>query len=188
MEKDVLKPFGYEHVESMTKSARQSALKKAIKAVKPLSIYRRIIAIATLNKNKDAKLYNILREDADWIKSQPEYLAKKASKKSSKKSSKTGKMKRTLNPKMKAIQVMNEKILKEVGAERTYWFGLITYVNMLRKEAKKSVKDETDTESVNKKIMELFEKDLQSKGKGKIASMIKTFAEEAKAKKMKGKK
>ena len=57
MEKDVLKPFGYTKVESMSKTARREALKKAIKAVKPLSIYRRIIAIATLNKNKDEKLY-----------------------------------------------------------------------------------------------------------------------------------
>jgi len=88
MEKDVLKPFGYNSIESMSKSARQTALKKAIQTIKPLSIYRRIIAIATLNKNKDAKLYKILREDADWIKTQSEYLAKKASKKTSKKSSK----------------------------------------------------------------------------------------------------
>lgn len=90
MEKDVLKPFGYMGVESMSKSARQTALKKAIQSVKPLSVYRRIIAIATLNKNKNKndKLYKILREDAAWIKTQPEYLAKKASKKTSKKSSK----------------------------------------------------------------------------------------------------
>jgi len=88
MEKDVLKPFGYHNVELLSKSARKEALKKAIKAIKPLSIYRRIIAISTLNKNKDEKLYKILREDADWIKSQPEYIEKKASKKTSKKTSK----------------------------------------------------------------------------------------------------
>ena len=88
MEKDVLKPYGYENIEVMTKSARHISLKKAIKAGNPLSIYRRIIAIATLNKNKNEKLYKILREDADWIKTQPEYLVKKASKKSFKKTSK----------------------------------------------------------------------------------------------------
>lgn len=85
MEKDVLKPFGYKDVNSMSKSSRQKALKKAIQVIKPLSIYRRIIAIATLNKNKDAKLYKILREDASWIKIQPEYIKHKSSKKSSKK-------------------------------------------------------------------------------------------------------
>jgi hypothetical protein len=88
MEKDVLKPFGYEKVDLMTKLERQKALKKAIKVIKPLSIYRRIIAIATLNKNKDAKLYKILREDANWIKTQPEYIKQKSYKKSSKVTSK----------------------------------------------------------------------------------------------------
>lgn len=85
MEKDVLKPFGYKDIDTMSKSSRQKALKKAIQAIKPLSIYRRIIAIATLNKNKDAKLYKILKEDAEWIKTQPEYIKQKASKTSSKK-------------------------------------------------------------------------------------------------------
>jgi regulatory protein SIR4/RNA polymerase II-associated factor 1 len=84
IEKDVLKKFGYKNIESMTKTDRQKALKKAINSIKPLSIYRRIIAIATLNKNKDAKLYKILREDAKWIKTQPEYIKQKSSKKSSK--------------------------------------------------------------------------------------------------------
>lgn len=117
MEKDVLKPFGYEKVESMTKSARQSALKKAIQAVKPLSVYRRIIAIATLNKNKDAKLYKILREDADWIKTQPEYLVKKASKKSSKKlSKKTSKVsskKSTKKSSKKSSKKTSKKVSKK---------------------------------------------------------------------------
>ena len=81
MEKDVLKPFGYKNIDMLDKSSRHIALKKAIRAIKPLSVYRRIIAIATLNKNKDVKLYNILREDAEWIKTQPEYIDKKSSKK-----------------------------------------------------------------------------------------------------------
>lgn len=88
MEKDVLKSFGYTKVENITKSSRQKALKKAIQTIKPLSIYRRIIAIATLNKNKNDKLYKILREDAKWIKTQPEYIKQKTSKKTSKNLSK----------------------------------------------------------------------------------------------------
>ena len=84
MEKDVLKPFGYSNIESLSVEQRQKALKKAIRAVKPLSIYRRIIAIATLNKNKDLKLYKILRQDADWIKTQVEYIKQKGFKASSK--------------------------------------------------------------------------------------------------------
>ncbi len=90
--------------------------------------------------------------------------------------------KRTLNPALKATQVVNEKILKETGSERKNWFGLITYVNTLRKDAKKQVKDEKDFESVNKKIMELFSAELDVKGKEKIAKIIEDFHTEAMAK------
>jgi hypothetical protein len=96
--------------------------------------------------------------------------------------SKKGSMKRELNPALKATQVINEKILKETGAERGHWFGLIAYVNSLRKEAKKQVKDEKDFKAVNDKIMELFKVDLDKKGKGKIAGMIKDMYTEAMAK------
>ena len=80
-----------------------------------------------------------------------------------------------LNPALKATQIINERILKDVGGERKYWFGLITYVNTLRKEAKNQVKDEKDFQSVNDKIMELFKVDLDKKGKSKIAKMIEDF-------------
>ena len=127
--------------------------------------------------------------------------SKKASKKSSKKASKNGSKKsskksksmrggneeqeggaKTLNPALKATQVINEKILKEVGGERKHWFGLITYVNTLRKDAKKQVKNEKDFESVNKKIVELFEVDLDKKGKSKIAKIIEDYYNDAMAK------
>ena len=41
------------------------------------------------NKNKDVKLFGILRDDAEWIKSQTEYVAERIS--SSKRSSKNSK-------------------------------------------------------------------------------------------------
>ena len=88
IEKDVLKKYGYDNIMSLSKTQRHSALKKAIKANKPLSIYRRVVAISTLNKNTNPKLYKILREDSEWIKIQPEYEKNKASNKFSKKSSK----------------------------------------------------------------------------------------------------
>lgn len=87
IDKDVLGKYGYNNIKAMTKTERHSTLRKAIAANKPLSIYRRIIAIATLNKNKDKSLYKILREDAKWIKSQTEFIVR-SSKKSTKKSSK----------------------------------------------------------------------------------------------------
>lgn len=84
-----------------------------------------------------------------------------------------------------AVRMLNEKVLEAVGIERSHWFGLITYVNVLRKEAKKLVKDEKDSESVNNKIMELLERDLNTKGKTKVADMIKKFTEDVRAKKSK---
>ncbi len=90
MDKDVLGKYGYDNIKTMGQTQRHAALRKAIHANKPLSIYRRIIAIATLNKNRDKSLYKILRKDAAWIKTQTEYIIK-SSKKSSKKSKKSSK-------------------------------------------------------------------------------------------------
>ena len=70
IEKDVLGKYGYDDIKNISTTKRHSALKKALKELKPLSVYRRLIAIATLNKNKDSVLFNILREDADWVKEQ----------------------------------------------------------------------------------------------------------------------
>jgi len=95
IEKDVLGKYGYKNIKELNKQSRQKSLHKAITHNKPISIYRRIVALATLNKNKDSKLYKILKEDAKWIKTQDEYKlsrsngsSKKSSKKSSKRSSK----------------------------------------------------------------------------------------------------
>ena len=67
IEKDVLGKYGYDDIKNISITKRHSALKKALKELKPLSIYRRLIAIATLNKNKDIVLFDILRKDADWV-------------------------------------------------------------------------------------------------------------------------
>jgi len=74
MDKDVLGKFGYSDLKNISKLERHKSLKKAIKKIKPLSVFRRIVAIATLNKNKDLKLYDVLREDAEWLKNQKEYI------------------------------------------------------------------------------------------------------------------
>lgn len=68
MEKDILKPFGYVNIKNKSKTERENSLKKAIKEIKPISIYRRLIALATLNKEKDKKLHDILRDDADFVR------------------------------------------------------------------------------------------------------------------------
>lgn len=75
LEKDILGKYGYHNVHELTKKQRELALTKALKNKdnKPLSIYRRLIALATLNKNKDIKLHDIFRTDAEWLKNHKLY-------------------------------------------------------------------------------------------------------------------
>lgn len=69
-----LDKFGYYDLKQKNATQRRIALKRALKNVKPLSVYRRIIALATLHKNTDPKLHVSLLADADWIKEQLEYI------------------------------------------------------------------------------------------------------------------
>ena len=85
MDKDVLGKYGYSNIKSLSNTERHSAIRNALKKIKPLSVYRRLIALATLNKNKDEELFIILRKDADWIKTQDVYIKSKNIKKISKK-------------------------------------------------------------------------------------------------------
>ena len=48
MDKDVLGKYGYSNVKSLSKTERHSVLRDALKKIKPLSVYRRLIALATL--------------------------------------------------------------------------------------------------------------------------------------------
>jgi hypothetical protein len=73
LEKDVLAKFGYEDVKSMSEKARHTALNKALKELKPLSLYRRLVALSTLNKNTNASLSRLFKNDAEWLKSTPAY-------------------------------------------------------------------------------------------------------------------
>jgi len=87
LEKDVLGKFGYHNLENLNETSRRNALKKALKTdLKPLSIYRRMIAIATLNKNINPNLHDIIISDAEWLKTRPEYLNRESVKNKSKKS------------------------------------------------------------------------------------------------------
>ena len=66
LEKGTLTKFGY----SMKKSqqSRHKSLKKAIKSVKPLSIYRKLNALYVLNKNKHPENAKVFKDDAEWLK------------------------------------------------------------------------------------------------------------------------
>ena len=66
LEKGTLSKFGYSMKN--TQLCRHKSLKKAIKHIKQLSIYRRLIALYVLNKNKYPENAKIFKNDAEWIK------------------------------------------------------------------------------------------------------------------------
>jgi hypothetical protein len=70
LEKNVLSKYGYSKILSMKVSDRKSALLKAIKHLKPLSVARRLNALYVLNKIKSPKLAKVLRDDFMWLKTQ----------------------------------------------------------------------------------------------------------------------
>lgn len=129
LEKGTLSRFGYDDVKNLSVAQRHNALKKAMAGgIKPLSAFRKLIAVATLNKNINEAESNIFRSDAAWLQTTPEYvnrssptnlsrktsskksLSKKSSSKSSKKSSKKAsskKLKKT-SKKLKRTNPMDE--------------------------------------------------------------------------------
>lgn len=66
LEKGTLTKFGYSMKNSQQN--RHKSLKKAIKQVKPLSIYRRLNALYVLNKNKHPDNAKVFKDDAEWLK------------------------------------------------------------------------------------------------------------------------
>jgi hypothetical protein len=66
LEKGTLSKFGYTMKNSQR--MRHISLKKAIKSIKPLSIYRRLNALYVLNKNKHPDNAKIFKNDAEWLK------------------------------------------------------------------------------------------------------------------------
>lgn len=73
LEKDDLKPFGYENVEQLTKTQRHRALIKALSKIKPLSLMRKLVALSVLNKNRNPELSKIFADDSDFIKTTEQY-------------------------------------------------------------------------------------------------------------------
>lgn len=71
LEKGTLSKFGYSMKNTQVK--RHISLKKAIKSIKPLAIYRRLIALYILNKNRQPDNAKIFKNDAEWIKTTKEY-------------------------------------------------------------------------------------------------------------------
>jgi hypothetical protein len=92
LSKSGLSSFGYKNILELSTSERHQSLQKALSEKNPLSVYRRLVALSTLNKNKNTKLSNLLKKDSEWVKTTKEYKSNMASplrKKSIKKKSKS---------------------------------------------------------------------------------------------------
>ena len=74
IEKGLLDKYGYYNVMTMTEKERHKSLIMALKDIKPLSLSRRLNALATLNKNVNIILSKIFKQDSEWIKTRPEYI------------------------------------------------------------------------------------------------------------------
>ena len=91
-----LKKYGYYNITNLSTTQRHDALTKAISNIKPISVFRKIMALAIFNKNTNPKFHNLLVKDANWIKTQPQYkkdklLSRNKSKKLKKSKSKSKK-------------------------------------------------------------------------------------------------
>lgn len=73
LEKDVLAKYGYHSVQTLNKTQRRNALKKALKNLIPLSLMRRLNALSVLNKDQNSSLSKIFKDDSEWIKTTDEY-------------------------------------------------------------------------------------------------------------------
>ena len=66
LRKGTLRSFGYGSNNSA--SERHSALKKAVKSEGALSIFRKLNAVATLNKNTNPTLSKKFLADRNWVR------------------------------------------------------------------------------------------------------------------------
>jgi hypothetical protein len=69
LEKGDLKKFGYGNVRNLSMQDRHTALREAVSNIgNPLSIFRKLIAIGTVNQNTNPRVSKIFRDDAYWLK------------------------------------------------------------------------------------------------------------------------
>ncbi len=70
LEKGDLKKFGYGNVRDLSIRERHKALTNAVESVKnPLSIFRKLIVVSTMNRNTNPEVSDIFHQDAYWLRS-----------------------------------------------------------------------------------------------------------------------
>ncbi len=90
LEKNDLKPYGYENVRNKSVLQRHRALSRALNDVDALSLSRKLNALAVVNKNRDPSLSRAFKSDSEWVKTTQQYQNRPTSKNGSKRSSKGG--------------------------------------------------------------------------------------------------
>lgn len=68
LKKGTLGQYGYEHVRSMSKDQRETALTQAVKQLGWLPVWRKLNAIHVLTKNTHPSLSRIFSQDRNWVK------------------------------------------------------------------------------------------------------------------------
>ena len=68
IKKGELGQFGYHHLEQLSKSKRQTSLRKAVRKLGAQKIVRKLGAIRTYLKNTSPQVSNIFYEDQKWVR------------------------------------------------------------------------------------------------------------------------
>jgi hypothetical protein len=70
LKKGLLIKFGYQNVTQLSQQQRHEALKKAIRAYGPLSVFRKLNAVYVYNRKTNPSHSKIFKTDRDWVRLQ----------------------------------------------------------------------------------------------------------------------
>ena len=70
LKKGLLTKFGYQNVTQLSLEQRHEALKKAIRAYGPLSVFRKLNAVYVYNRKTNPSHSKIFKTDALWVRQQ----------------------------------------------------------------------------------------------------------------------
>lgn len=148
LERGDLKKYGYENIKNLSTQQRQHALRIANNNIhNPLSLFRKLNVLATMNKNKDSKLAKIFKDDAYWVRENFNTIGNESNGTSNKSSgskssgSKSTRSKSTGSKSSgsKSTRSKLTKPIRQYGSKRNYSSGLNT------KNSKKTTKKSSST-------------------------------------------
>ena len=68
LRKGTLSNFGYKNVRELSLPVRQKSLEYAVKKWGPMAVFRKLVAVRTLQKNTNPHIAKIFGNDARWIR------------------------------------------------------------------------------------------------------------------------